>query len=128
MARYPLDDWTLRNPISGVFGCCAREASGHDTAVPTRTAMNSRRLMASPAPRTTSGIKRISHFWIENCVVRHNQAAPNGRFVPAMDPQKGLAGPLFYNSLLCQNPLPGVTGPVLNRGENACLQGEVLQA
>ena len=29
--------------------------------------MNSRRLMASPAPRTTSGIKRISRFWIENC-------------------------------------------------------------
>jgi hypothetical protein len=34
---------------------------------------------------------------------------------------------LFYNSLLCQNSLPGLTGPVLNRGENACLQGEVLQ-
>src|SRR5215831_6372172 len=28
--------------------------------------MNSRRLMASPAPRTTSGMQRISHFWIEN--------------------------------------------------------------
>ena len=27
-----------------------------------RNAMNSRRLMASPAPRTSSGIKRVSHF------------------------------------------------------------------
>jgi hypothetical protein len=27
--------------------------------------MNSRRLMASPVPRTTSGFKTISHFWIE---------------------------------------------------------------
>jgi hypothetical protein len=35
---------------------------------------------------------------------------------------------LFYKSLLCQNSLPGVTGPVFNRGENACLQDEVFQA
>src|SRR6516225_4780637 len=42
-------------------------------------AMNSRRLMASPVPRTTSGIKRLSHFWIENCVVRYTEAASSQR-------------------------------------------------
>src|SRR6516164_5573306 len=42
-------------------------------------AMNSRRLIASPVPRTTSGIKRLSHFWIENCVVRYTQAASSQR-------------------------------------------------
>src|SRR6516225_4846428 len=42
-------------------------------------AMNSRRLMASPMPRTTSGIKRLSHFWIENCVVRYTEAASSQR-------------------------------------------------
>src|SRR6516164_8532762 len=36
--------------------------------------LNSRSLMASPAPRTTSGMKRISHFQIENCAVRYAQA------------------------------------------------------
>jgi hypothetical protein len=58
MARYPLDDWTLRNPISGVFGCCAREAGGHATTVLLKSLMNSRRLMASLRPRR--GLHRVS--------------------------------------------------------------------
>jgi hypothetical protein len=33
--------------------------------------MNSRRLMASPAPRTTSGMKNNITFWIRNCAVRY---------------------------------------------------------
>src|SRR6516162_2663996 len=61
MGRYPSDDPTLRNPTSGMFGCCARAARGHAVAVPTN-AMNSRRLMASPTPRTTSGMQRIALF------------------------------------------------------------------
>src|SRR5215469_10396679 len=36
--------------------------------------LNSRSLMASPAPRTTSGYERISHFQIENCAVRYAKA------------------------------------------------------
>ena len=76
MGRYPPDEPTLRNPTSGMFGCCARTASGHATAVLLKNLMNSRRLMASPAPRTKSGIKRLSHFWIENCAVRRTQAGP----------------------------------------------------
>src|SRR5262249_46412594 len=65
-----------RNPITGTADCCARAASGHATTVLLKSLMNSRRLMASPAPRTKSGIKRLSHFWIENCAVRRTQAGP----------------------------------------------------
>ena len=35
--------WT--NPITGIAGCCARAASGHATAAPPISAMNSRRLI-----------------------------------------------------------------------------------
>src|SRR5262249_51443100 len=54
----------------------ARAANGHATTVLLENLMNSRRLMASPAPRTKSGIKRLSHFWTENCAVRRTQAGP----------------------------------------------------
>jgi hypothetical protein len=33
----------LRNPITGIAGCCARAASGHATAAPANSLMNSRR-------------------------------------------------------------------------------------
>ena len=35
----------LRNPITGIAGCCARAASGHAAAAPPSSVMNSRRLM-----------------------------------------------------------------------------------
>jgi len=54
----------------------ARAASGHATTALLKSLVNSRRLMASPAPRTKSGIKRLSHFWIEICAVRRTQAGP----------------------------------------------------
>jgi hypothetical protein len=39
----------LRNPITGIVGCCARTASGQTVVVePTITLMNSRRFMADP--------------------------------------------------------------------------------
>jgi hypothetical protein len=38
-------DVTLRNPITGIVGCCARAASGHAAALPSSD-MNSRRFMA----------------------------------------------------------------------------------
>src|SRR5262249_51483998 len=65
-----------RNPITGTADCCERAASGHATIVLLKSLMNSRLLMASPALRTKSGIKRLSHFWIENCAVRRTQAGP----------------------------------------------------
>src|SRR5262249_311624 len=49
-------------PIIGTLGCCARAASGHATLVLLKSLMNSRRLMASPAPRTRSGIQKTSTF------------------------------------------------------------------
>ena len=57
-------------------GLCAVTASGQTAAALLRSMINSRRLMASPAPRTKSGIKRLSHFWIENCAVRRTRAGP----------------------------------------------------
>src|SRR5262249_50621006 len=45
----------------------------HATTVLLKSLMNSRRLIASPASRTKSGIKRLSHFWTENCAVRRTQ-------------------------------------------------------
>src|SRR6516225_6960948 len=63
-----------RNPITGTADRCARAASGHATTALLKSLVNSRRLMASPAPRTKSGIKRLSRFWAENCAVRRTQA------------------------------------------------------
>ena len=40
----------LRNPITGIVGCCARAASGH-AAAPPSSVMNSRRLIRSPRRR-----------------------------------------------------------------------------
>ena len=34
----------LRNPTTGIAGCCARAASGHAAAAPPSSVMNSRRL------------------------------------------------------------------------------------
>src|SRR5213079_3672795 len=40
-------DALLRNPITGVAGCCARAASGHAATAPPSSVMNSRRLLSS---------------------------------------------------------------------------------
>ena len=45
MARIASGDAPLRNPITGIAGCCARAASGHATAAPPSSVTNSRRLM-----------------------------------------------------------------------------------
>ena len=51
--------WLLRNPITGIAGCCARAASGHAAAAPPSSVMNSRRcsgrdvrFIARPPPRS----------------------------------------------------------------------------
>src|SRR5258708_5082163 len=36
-----------RNPITGIFGCCALAASGHPAAAPPSRVMNSRRLICA---------------------------------------------------------------------------------
>ena len=43
-------DAPLRNPITGIAGCCARAASGH-AAAPPSSVMNSRRFIRSPRRR-----------------------------------------------------------------------------
>ena len=45
-------DWMLRNPITGIVGCCALAASGHTTTPPINV-MNSRRLTDTPMPKIT---------------------------------------------------------------------------
>jgi hypothetical protein len=61
------------NATIGNAGCCARTASGSAAALLPTNAMNSRRLIASPAPRDMSGAKRISQTQIESCTVRYFQ-------------------------------------------------------
>ena len=50
-------DLALRNPITGIAGCCARAASGHAAAAPPSSVMNSRRShsITSSAGRAVSG-------------------------------------------------------------------------
>ena len=60
----------LRNPITGIVGCCARAASGHAAAAPPSSVMNSRRFMA-PLLRP-----RAAHYHTvareRCCALRHN--------------------------------------------------------
>jgi hypothetical protein len=37
----------LKNPITGIAGCCARAASGHDATAPPSSVMNSRRFTSN---------------------------------------------------------------------------------
>ena len=39
-----------KNPITGIAACCARAASGHATAAPPSSVMNSRRFMCGWPP------------------------------------------------------------------------------
>jgi hypothetical protein len=103
----------LRNPITGLVGCCARAVSGHAAAVLPTNVMNSRRLMASPASRTTSGLKRISHFGLGIVpFVRPKRAAPRPLWVKSGHSGRSLPCPLYpqkrtllsdsWMSALCQ--------------------------
>src|SRR6516165_6165736 len=46
-----ISELLFRNPTTGIAGCCARTASGHATAAPPSSVMNSRRLIQSPRRR-----------------------------------------------------------------------------
>ena len=48
----------LRNPITGIAGCCARAASGHAAAAPPSSVMNSRRFIRSPRRRGRAAVGR----------------------------------------------------------------------
>ena len=58
-------DWLLRNPITGIAGCCARAASGHAAAAPPSSVMNSRRshsITSSARTSSVGGTSRPSAF------------------------------------------------------------------
>jgi hypothetical protein len=42
-------DWPLMTATTGIAGCCARAASGHETADPTILVMKSRRRITLPS-------------------------------------------------------------------------------
>jgi hypothetical protein len=48
-------DLPLRNPITGIAGCCARAAMGHAAADPATAVMKSRRRITFPGCKATSG-------------------------------------------------------------------------
>ena len=71
--------------LSITFGdCCARAASGQVAAALPSSAMNSRRLMASPAPRTLSGYRKDIILDRELCLT----ARPSGSLVTSAMGQK----------------------------------------
>ena len=63
-------DPLLRNPITGIAACWARDANGHAATEPTTSFMNSRRFMCPPPmlkaqrinPRTQEGVKRNAGY------------------------------------------------------------------
>ena len=61
-ARMASGDALLRNPITGIAGCCARAASGHAAAAPPRRLMNSRRRISAPKLRGRHCIGSNGYF------------------------------------------------------------------
>src|SRR5262249_52056016 len=75
---------------------CAHAAMGPAAAALPRSAMNSRSLMASPAPRTTSGMKRKYHILDrELCRSLHLSRQPHVRFGSKADIQRSLTNVRF---------------------------------
>src|SRR5262245_4027335 len=75
LTRYakPAAGVVLRNPITGIAGCCARTASGH-AAAPPRTVTNSRRLRSSiqvapqaPPRENCASLRRNSNGFDHAC-------------------------------------------------------------
>src|SRR5262249_32041177 len=63
MGRYPSSDVLLRNPTTGSAACCARAASGHATAAPPTSVMNSRRLIVAPRGQNHAP-HRLTAVWV----------------------------------------------------------------
>jgi hypothetical protein len=55
-------DLALRNPITGIAGCCARAPNGHVAAAPLRSVMNSRRRISAPKLRRQHCIGSNEYF------------------------------------------------------------------
>jgi hypothetical protein len=102
-AAHFLRDETPRNPTTGIVACCARAVSGHATAVLLKSLMNSRRLMASPAPRTTSGMERISHFGLKIVRSARQVTKQGGLFLDRTGGQEaaGIIANIHYSIAAC---------------------------
>ena len=71
----PSGDWKLRNPITGIAGCCARAASGHAAAAPPSSVMNSRRhhsITSSARASSVGGTSRPSAFAVLRLITNSN--------------------------------------------------------
>src|SRR5215472_16412938 len=90
----PAADVLRRNPITGTADCCARAVNGHATTVLLESLMNSRRLMASPAPRACIGCKKEYHKFRSRIVpfVAPERDRNHVRFTPKAD----IAGGGYY--------------------------------
>src|SRR5262249_61273998 len=62
-SRFQSRDDNLQQRLVELIGGCIGVTRLHATLP--RVLGNSRHLMASPTPRTPSGMRKISHFWIE---------------------------------------------------------------
>src|SRR5262249_40564346 len=82
MGAYGPGDAPLRNPITGIVGCCARAASGQAAAAPTSVARNFRRPMVTV-------IRPSRARCVKETIPRHERAVPNsaapGAVKPGMD-------------------------------------------
>src|SRR5580704_5446181 len=74
---------SARNPTSGIAGCCACAATGHEAAAPPKSAMKSRRLIAQPLARTTQGMARYITNRADNSNMRHSRCVTWGRIALA---------------------------------------------
>ena len=71
---YAAGDALLRNPITGIAGCCARAASGH-AAAPPSSVMNSRRshsITSSARASSVGGTSRPSAFAVLRLMTSSN--------------------------------------------------------
>src|SRR5262249_28059841 len=105
-------------------------ASGHAITVLLKSLMNSRRLMASPAPRTKSGIKRLSHFWIENCAVRRTQAGPQPCPLWVKSGHRSLSNqsPLYPQKRTLRGSLDDLVGPAKSELATSIVDNSALSS
>src|SRR5262249_29566935 len=69
-------DALLRNPITGIAGCCARATSGHVAAAPPRSVMKSRRfIIRSPRRPARAAVRDFGAERLGGCKIDEQQRA-----------------------------------------------------
>ena len=88
------DDEVLRNPITGIVGCCARAAIGHAAAAPPSSVMNSRRLhsiTSSARASSVDGTVRPSALAVIKLMMRSNLVGCSTGMSPGFVPRRILS-------------------------------------